>query len=91
VPTVLRIIEKEISIESTAIRAWAEGRTIFVELTDGRIIGFPADRFRILKTATDEQLKEVTLRLDGHALRWESLDEDITVPGVVAGNFQLPL
>ena len=22
--------------------------------------------------------------------RWESLDEDITVPGIVAGNFPLP-
>jgi len=84
-------IEKSISIEPIAIRAWAENRTIFVELTDGRIFGFPANRFRILKNATDEQLKEVTLRLDGYALRWESLDEDITVPGVVAGNFQLPL
>ncbi len=67
-----------------AIRAWAEGRTIFVELTDGRIVGFPADRFRILKSATDEQLKAVTLRLNGLALRWEELDEDLTVPGVVA-------
>jgi hypothetical protein len=80
-----------VSTEPSAIRAWAEGRTIFLELTDGRIFGFPADRFRILKRATDEQLNEVTLRLDGFALRWESLDEDITVPGVVAGNFQLPL
>ncbi|MBI3582414.1 MAG: DUF2442 domain-containing protein [Nitrospinae bacterium] len=84
------VIEKEVSVEPTAIKAWAEGRTIYIELTDGRIIGFPADRFKILKNATDEQLKEVTLRLDGYALRWESLDEDITVPGIVAGNFQLP-
>jgi hypothetical protein len=83
-----RPFKSEISIEPTAIRAWAEGRTIFIELTDGRIVGFPADRFRILKNATDEQLKEVALRLDGFALRWESLDEDITVPGVVAGHFQ---
>jgi hypothetical protein len=81
---------KEETIEPSAIRAWAEKRTIFVELTDGRIIGFPADRFKILSTATEEQLKEVTLRLNGFALRWESLDEDITVPGIVAGNFQLP-
>ena len=82
--------EKVIDVEPAAIRAWAEGRTIFVELTDGRIVGFPADRFRILKSATDEQLKDVTLRLNGFALRWEELDEDLTVPGVVAGNFQLP-
>jgi hypothetical protein len=84
------IVEKEVDVEPAAIRAWAEGRTIFIELTDGRIIGFPANRFRILKNATDEQFKEVTLRLDGYALRWESLDEDITVPGIVAGHFQLP-
>ena len=84
------IVEKEVSVEPIAIKAWAEGRTIFIELTDGRIVGFPANRFKILKNATDEQLKEVTIRLNGYALRWESLDEDITVPGVVAGNFQLP-
>ncbi|MGA1823086.1 MAG: DUF2442 domain-containing protein [bacterium] len=84
------IVEKEVVIEPAAIKAWAEGRTVFIELTDGRIFGFPADRFKILKNATDEQLKEVSVRLNGYALRWESLDEDITVPGVVAGNFQLP-
>lgn len=84
------IVEKETSIEPAAINAWAEGRTIFIELTDGRIVGFPADRFRILKNASEKQLKEVTLRLNGFALRWEALDEDITVPGIIAGNFQLP-
>lgn len=83
-------VEKEVTVEPAAIRAWAEKRIIFVELTDGRIIGFPADRFKILKNATDEQLKEVKIRLNGYALRWETLDEDITVPGIVAGNFQLP-
>ena len=84
------IAEQSKSVEPAAMRVWTEGRTIFLELTDGRTIGFPANRFRILKSATDEQLKEVTLRLDGYALRWETLDEDITVPGIVAGNFQLP-
>ena len=28
--------------------------------------------------------------MNGFVLRWENLDEDITVPGIVAGNFQLP-
>ena len=79
------------SVEPTAIRAWTEDRYIFLELTDGRIVGFPADRFRILGGASNEQLKEVSLRLNGYALRWESLDEDLTVPGVVSGHFQLPL
>jgi hypothetical protein len=64
---------------------------IFLELTDGRIIGFPADRFKILRAASDDELKQVSLELNGYALRWENLDEDITVNGVVSGRFQLPL
>ncbi len=72
-------------------RAWIDRRTVFVELTDGRQLGFPADRFERLANATNEQLQKVTLRLNGAALRWEELDEDITVKGVVAGRFQLPL
>ena len=77
--------------EPAAIAVWVERRTVFVELTDGRVVGFPADRFSILSHATDEQLQKVAIRLNGYALRWDELDEDITVPGVVAGHFQLPL
>jgi len=77
--------------EPIAINAYSKGRTIFIELTNGRSIGFPADRFKILATATEKQLKEVTIRLNGYALRWENLDEDLTVKGILAGNFQLPL
>jgi hypothetical protein len=64
---------------------------IYLELTDGRIVGFPADRFQILSQASENQLKEVQVELSGSALRWEELDEDLTVAGVVAGRFQLPL
>jgi hypothetical protein len=64
---------------------------IFLELTDGRIVGFPADRFKILSAAPDDKLARVTIELNGYALRWEDLDEDLTVAGVVAGRFQLAL
>jgi hypothetical protein len=84
------IADSSVSTEPAALRAWSEERMVYVELTDGRIVGFPAARFKRLKDASDEQLKQVTLELDGHALRWEEIDEDITVPGVVAGRFQLP-
>ena len=77
--------------ESIAVRAWVEQRMVFLELTDGRIVGFPANRFERLKAASTEQLQRVTVELGGYALRWDELDEDITVPGVVAGRFQLPL
>jgi hypothetical protein len=80
-----------VEIEPVAIRAWAEKRMIYLELTDGRIFGFPADRFLILSQASENQLKEVQVEVDGYALRWETLDEDLTVAGVVAGRFQLPL
>jgi hypothetical protein len=77
--------------EPCAIRAWAEGRMIYLELTDGRIVGFPADRFKILKEASEAELKKVSIEVNGYALRWEELDEDLTVEGVVLGRFQLPL
>ena len=79
-----------VATEPAALRAWVEGRLVFLELTDGRVVGFPANRFQRLKDAPDELLQKVTIELDGHALRWEELDEDITVPGVVAGRFPLP-
>src|SRR5438105_1784021 len=83
--------ESDVVTEPAAIRVWVERRMVFVELTDGRIIGFPAARFQRLRDASDEQLQQATLELNGYALRWEELDEDLTVPGVVAGRFQLPL
>jgi hypothetical protein len=83
--------DPQVEVEPSAVRVWVEKRTVFLELTDGRIFGFPANRFKILKAASDQALQEVRLELNGYALRWEKLDEDITVPGVIAGHFQLPL
>lgn len=76
--------------EYIGTKVWVDNRYIYVELTDERIIGFPADRFKILKNASNEELKEVELAVNGYALRWDKLDEDITVSGIVKGNFQLP-
>jgi hypothetical protein len=78
------IIDSSRVLEPAAIRVWVESRMVFVELTDGRIVGFPAARFNRLREASDDELQNVTLELNGYALRWETLDEDITVPGIVA-------
>ncbi|MBY0578293.1 MAG: DUF2442 domain-containing protein [Burkholderiales bacterium] len=78
-------------LDYCAVQTWAKGRMVFVELTDGCQIGFPAERFRLLRDASDEALQKVHLRLEGTALRWDDLDEDITVRGIVEGRFQLPL
>lgn len=76
--------------EAVATNAWTEGRMVYVELTDQRVVGFPAHRFRRLKEASDMELANVRLEVGGTALRWESLDEDISIEGVMAGRFQLP-
>ena len=76
--------------EPFAVRAWAEDRMIFIELTDERIVAFPASRFSRLKDAPEDLLANVRIEVNGYALRWDELDEDITVPGIVAGHFELP-
>ncbi len=80
-----------IELEHIATRVWVTGRIVFIELTDGRQIGFPAARFKLLSNASDQQLQQAKLRANGTALRWEELDEDISVSGIVQGCFQLPL
>jgi len=86
------VIDKTAPVtEAAALKAWAEGRRIYIELTDGRILSFPASRFSRLAQATEAELSEVKVEVGGFALRWESLDEDITVPGVMQGHFELPL
>ena len=77
--------------EPQAARVWTQRRMVFVELTDGRHVGFPADRFKLLRAASDDDLAKVELRLNGYALRWDDLDEDLTVQGIVEGRFQLAL
>ena len=70
-----------------AVRAWIDGRKVRVELEDGREIAFPVDRFRRLRDATDDQLRELRIEARGRALRWEALDEDLTIDGVLAARW----
>lgn len=85
------VVDKSVESEPIAIRAWVQDRMVYPELTDYRIIASPANRFKRLKNAADEQLNKVELRLNGYALRWEEIDEDITVKGIVEGRFELPI
>ena len=69
------------------MRAWVSGRKVWVELDDGREIGFPAAKFPRLQNANDELLAKVRIEARGKALRWEELDEDISIAGVLAGRW----
>ena len=70
-----------------AVRCWVDAGRVWIELADERTISFPAAKFQRLATAGPEKLKQVRLRVQGRALRWEALDEDIWVGDVVAGRF----
>jgi hypothetical protein len=70
-----------------AVRAWARDRTVWVELEDGRQVGFPAGKYRRLRDGSDELLAKVRIEARGKALRWEELDEDLTVAGILAGHW----
>ena len=45
-------VKYPVTTEAAAIKAWCEGRTIYLELTDGTIIAL-ADRFIILVLPPD--------------------------------------
>ncbi len=70
-----------------ALRCWIEGRRVWLELADQRLISFPSTKYPLLANAAQALLEKVQLRLQGRALRWEELDEDIWVDDVVQGRF----
>jgi hypothetical protein len=72
---------------SRAVRCWIEGRRVSLELADERLVSFPCTKYPLLADASQELLEKVQLRLQGLALRWEQLDEDIWVEDAVQGRF----
>jgi hypothetical protein len=62
------------------------GRVI-VELTNGCCFIFPPGLAQGLETATEADLARVEILGAGYALHWESLDVDLSVPGLLAGLF----
>jgi hypothetical protein len=59
--------------------------TMWVELTDGRTLGVPLAWFPRLLHATEEQRERCRISVTGRGLHWEELDEDISVPALLAG------
>jgi len=80
-------MDTEIPAPTAALRCWVEGRRIWLELADQRLVSFPATKYPALAQAPQAQLEKVRLRLQGLALRWEELDEDIWVDDAVHGRF----
>ena len=60
---------------------------VVVELTNGCTFAFPARLAQGLEAATNAQLSEVEILGVGYGLHWESLDVDLSIPGLLAGLF----
>jgi hypothetical protein len=71
------------SISSSPMRVRFDEDSFWVDLSDGRVIGVPLAWFPRLLRATDEQRKQV--RFSSRGLHWETIDEDISVAGLLAG------
>lgn len=59
--------------------------SFWVDLSDGRVLGVPLAWFPRLLNATPEQRAAIEIAGEGQGLHWEELDEDISVPGLLAG------
>lgn len=59
--------------------------TLHVDLSDGRTISVPVGWYPRLAHATAGERKEWRLIAQGRGIHWESIDEDISVEGLLAG------
>ena len=68
-----------------AQKIWFDHDNLWVELTDGRQIGVPLAYFPRLLQGSPDQRDKWEMSGGGTGLHWEELDEDISVPGLLAG------
>ena len=64
-------------------RVWFDEDSMWVGLTDARVIGVPLAWFPRLLNATPEERERFELSAFG--IHWEHLDEDISGAGLLAG------
>jgi hypothetical protein len=71
--------------EARATRVWFDSDNLWVSLTDGRQLSVPLTFFPRLLGATQQQRENYLISGGGTGLHWESLDEDISVEGLLLG------
>lgn len=62
-------------------------RKIIISLVDGTEFKFSPELVQGLSNATDAQIADVRVGGNGFGLHWDSLDVDMTVPGLMRGVF----
>ena len=66
-----------------AADVWLNNDMLYVRLMDGRELGVPLEWFPRLRQAGEAQRNDWRLIGDGMGIRWEELDEDISVAGLL--------
>lgn len=80
-------IEREIEPRAAKARYDRKRGRVVVDLTNGATFAFPPRLAQGLETATDDQLARIEILGHGYGLHWESLDVDLSIPGLLAGLF----
>lgn len=75
------------SPKARAISYNARSKRIVIELESGVSAIIPINLIEVLQNATDKQIGEVKLAVEGLYIRWKSLDEDLFVPNLLQGVF----
>ena len=68
-----------------ATRVWCDDEKLWIELTDGRVLGTPLGFYPRLMHASPEQRARVEMSGAGTGLHWDAIDEDISVAGLLEG------
>ncbi len=74
-----------LNLEALAASVSFDANNMWVELTDGRQLGVPLAYFPRLAKASPAQQKKYLISGGGIGLHWDELDEDISVPSLLAG------
>lgn len=75
--------ERKRGLRAVSAKYHRATRRVVLELTNGYSFAFPVGAIRALDRATRTQLASVEIDPSGSALRWDSLDVDVSVPGLL--------
>lgn len=74
-------LTKNKNIKATGL--WFSNDMIFVRLEDGREIGTPLEWYPKLRDATKKELENWRFIGKGVGIHWESIDEDLSISGLL--------
>lgn len=75
--------DRRVGLRAEWVGVEVEGRVVWVVLTNGVSIGFPFAMIPEIESAAPADVSYVSLSPSGSGLHWETLDVDVSVPGLL--------